>query len=125
MIVDTSALVALLRDEPEAVALAHAMAQTPQVRVSAATALETSIVVGPATVEDLDSLLAEVAVVVPFDHAQMVAAREAYARYGRGSGARAKLNFGDCFSYALAKVTGEPLLFKGEDFTHTDVAPAR
>jgi ribonuclease VapC len=52
-------------------------------------------------------------------------AEHAYAAYGRGSGSQAELNFGDCMAYALAKVSGEPLLFKGEDFTHTDVTPAR
>jgi ribonuclease VapC len=61
---------------------------------------------------------------VPFDAEQLAAARDAHRRYGRNSGSRAQLNFGDCMSYALAKVTGEPLLFKGDDFTHTDITPA-
>lgn len=74
----------------------------------------------------MDRLLddAEIAV-VPVDAAQARLARAAYARYGRRSGSRAQLNFGDCMAYALAKVTGEPLLFKGDDFTHTDVTSAR
>ncbi|WP_246142840.1 type II toxin-antitoxin system VapC family toxin [Nocardioides rubriscoriae] len=62
--------------------------------------------------------------VVPFDHEQALAARAAYARYGRGSGSPARLNLGDCITYALAMTTGEPLLFKGDDLTHTDVTPA-
>jgi ribonuclease VapC len=62
--------------------------------------------------------------IVPFDEDQARVARAAYARYGKGSGSPARLNFGDCFSYALAKTTGLPLLFKGDYFTHTDVTPA-
>jgi len=93
--------------------------------VSAAAVLETSMVVTPDLHERLDDLLeASGAVVVPFDHAQARVAREAYARFGKGSGSKARLNLGDCFSYALARVTGEPLLFKGDDFRHTDVESA-
>ncbi len=74
----------------------------------------------------LDELLGDAEIsVVPFDATQARIAREAYARFGKGSGSTAGLNFGDCMTYALAKVTGEPLLFKGDDFTHTDVTPAR
>ena len=76
--------------------------------------------------ERLDELLGDAEIsVVPFDAAQARIAREAHARFGKGSGSKAGLNFGDCVTYALAKVTGEPLLFKGDDFAHTDVTPAR
>jgi ribonuclease VapC len=82
-------------------------------------------VITPERHDELDQLLAEtLSSVVAFDDAQVRLAREAYARYGKGSGSPARLNLGDCFSYALAKTTGQPLLFKGDDFTHTDVTPA-
>jgi ribonuclease VapC len=73
----------------------------------------------------LDDLLIEAAIgIEPFTEAQAHIARQAYRDYGRGSGHPARLNFGDCFAYALARTTGEALLFKGEDFRHTDIAPA-
>jgi len=125
MIVDSSALVASVRGEPDAAAINDLLASSV-VRVSAATVLEASIVVSPRSHPELDTLLTRAgAEVVPFDHEQARVARDAYARYGKGSGSQARLNLGDCFSYALAKVTGEPLLFKGEDFRHTDVTQAR
>ena len=62
--------------------------------------------------------------IIPFDADHARVAREAYARYGKKSGSSARLNFGDCMTYALAKITGEPLLFKGDDFTHTDLTSA-
>lgn len=125
MIVDTSVLVAVLRDEPDAGDLLRLMRSEAPVRISAATLVEAAVVVGPTRHGDLDDLLHGLeAVVEPFDLEQVAAARNGYARFGRGSGSRAKLNLGDSVSYALAQVAGEPLLFKGEDFTHTDVAPA-
>ncbi|WP_300404032.1 type II toxin-antitoxin system VapC family toxin [uncultured Nocardioides sp.] len=125
MIVDTSALVAVLRDEPDAERLLQAMIAAAQVRVSTATLVEAGIVLGPTRHGDLDELLRGVeAVADPVDEAQVAAARGGYARFGKGSGSPARLNLGDAFSYALASVTGEPLLFKGDDFTHTDVTPA-
>lgn len=124
MIVDSSVLVAILRNEPDAETFADLL-QSSNPQVSDATVLETSIVVGPARHVDVDELLTAVtATVVPFDAAQARLARQAYATYGKGSGSPAGLNLGDCFSYALAKTTGLPLLFKGDDFTHTDVTPA-
>lgn len=124
MIIDSSALVAIMRREAEEEAFKAAVAHAT-CRVSAVTALETAIVVGPERHEDLDELLAQAGIkVAPFDGAQVRLAREAYARFGKGSGSRARLNFGDCVSYALAKVTGEPLLFKGDAFTHTDIEAA-
>jgi ribonuclease VapC len=125
MIVDSSALVAVLRHEPEAPAMTHALERS-DARVSAATLLEASIVLGPEVHQNLDRLVtAAELTVVPFDEEQARVARRAYVRFGKGSGSPARLNFGDCISYALAKTTGLPLLFKGEDFTHTDVVPAR
>ena len=124
MIVDSSALVAILRGEPEAAGLADALRETP-VRASAATVLETATVVGPEVAGQLDTLLGHLELeIVPLDGEQLRVARSAMASYGKGRGHPARLNFGDCFSYALAKVTGEPLLFKGDDFAHTDVTPA-
>jgi ribonuclease VapC len=125
VIIDSSALVAILKAEPDAGLYTEALERSDDARVSAATSFETTIVVGPGRHVDLDDLLVEGAVtVVPFDEEQARLARAAYARYGKGSGSPAGLNFGDCFSYALAKTTGMPLLFKGNNFTHTDVVPA-
>lgn len=125
MIVDSSALVSILRQEPDARVFAEALERSPVVRVSAATLLETSLVIGPRRQPELESLIDASGIeVAAFDGAQWRVARDAHSTYGRGSGSPARLNLGDCFSYALAKVTGMPLLFKGEDFTHTDVEPA-
>jgi len=126
VILETSAIVAILRDEPEAADFTQAIEDADSVSVSAATVVEAHLVLGHARRTDLDALLARsFARVHPVtaDHAEH--ARRAHDRYGRGSGSRARLNFGDCFSYALAKATGEPLLFKGDDFGHTDITPAR
>ena len=125
MVLDTSALLVLLLDEPEAEAYRAAVDDDESRLVSAATLLETSIVIearkGEAASRELDLLLhrAEVTV-VPVDAEQIAEARRAYRRFGRGRHA-AGLNFGDLFSYALARVSGEPLLFKGTDFAQTDV----
>jgi ribonuclease VapC len=125
LIVDSSALVAILNGEPEEDPF-KALIARHHTRISAATALETAIVVRERRHQLLDALLQDTEIsVVPFDAAQARAAREAYARFGKKSGSPARLNFGDCMAYALAKVSGEPLLFKGDDFTHTDVTPAR
>ena len=125
MIVDSSAVVAILREEPEAKAFSVLIEATPSVAMSVATALETSIVMGRGSQGVLDRFLAWVPIdLLAVDQAQLTVAREAHRRYGRGSGHRARLNFGDCFSYALAATTGEPLLFKGTDFTLTDITPA-
>jgi ribonuclease VapC len=125
VIVDSSALVAVLAQESDAEIFARLMGDSQRVRVSAATVLETSLVVGPHGIEGLDRLLRSAgADVVPFDPLQLDEARNGHFRYGRGRGSRARLNLGDCFAYALAKTSREPLLFKGDDFTHTDVTPA-
>lgn len=130
MIIDTSALLAILRAEPEAMSCAQAIELAASRRISAASFLEAAIVVDgtrdPVASRRLDDLLraAEIAI-VPVTEAQARLARDAYRDFGNGSGHPARLNFGDCFAYALARSMDEPLLFKGDDFTHTDITPAR
>src|SRR5437879_10661717 len=129
MIVDTSALIAILRDEPEGAACAEAIEAAPCRRISAANFVEAAIVIDgsrdPVASRRFDDLVREANLIVePVTEAQARIARDAYRDFGKGSGHPAKLNFGDCFAYALAKVMGEPLLFKGDDFSHTDVTPA-
>jgi ribonuclease VapC len=126
MILDTSAIVAILQDEPESPAFAQAVEDNRPVRVSAANWLEAAILVdgnrSPALSRRFDELLREAAVEVePVTTQQAELALEAYRAFGRGSGHPAHLNFGDCFAYALAMERDEPLLFKGKDFAHTDV----
>ena len=126
MVLDTSALVALLSMEPEAARIATAIEADTVRRLSAATLLEAALVLearyGPEGGRELDLLVAKTGLAIePFTAEQADLAREAWRRYGKGHH-RAALNLGDCFSYALAKMTGEPLLFKGEDFAQTDVA---
>jgi ribonuclease VapC len=129
MIVDTSALIAILRDEPEARACASAIESSAIRRVSAANFVETALIDAsrdPVASRRFDDLIREALIIVePVTEAQARIAREAYRDFGKGSGHPAKLNFGDCFAYALAKVTAEPLLFKGDDFARTDIEPAR
>jgi ribonuclease VapC len=129
VIVDTSALIAILQNEPEAAAFATIADAAPECRISAANYLEAAIIIDgrrdPVASRRLDDLLAELRMFiepVTKEHAHI--ARQAFRDYGRGSGHPARLNFGDCFAYALARATGEPLLFKGDDFRHTDIAPA-
>jgi ribonuclease VapC len=125
MVIDTSAIVAILFGEAEAVVFAESIEQDPVRLVSAASVLEAAIVVeselGEAGGRELDLLLYKAEVTIaPFSPEQLAAARHAFQVFGKGRHAAA-LNFGDCFSYALSKTTGEPLLFKGEDFSRTDV----
>jgi ribonuclease VapC len=127
MVVDSSALLAVLLDEPEGPRFIGLLADAEDPLISAATLVEASIVMqaktGEPGVDDLDELLAAAAVrCVAVDRAQAHIAREAYTRFGKGR-SPAGLNFGDCFSYALAQETGRPLLFKGDDFALTDVTP--
>ena len=129
VIVDSSALVAVLRDEPDAAVYTEAIENTPACRISAATFLETAIMIdrsrNPISSRRLDDFLREAQIVIePVTEEQAHIARQAYRDYGRASGHPARLNFGDCFAYALARATGEPLLFKGDDFRHTDIMPA-
>jgi ribonuclease VapC len=126
MVIDASALVAVLQDEPEAEEFRLAINDHSTRLVSAATVLEASIVLerrfGEIAGRELDLFLSRVAIeVVPVDAGQIVEARRAWRRFGKGRHA-AGLNYGDLFSYALSRTTGEPLLYKGEDFARTDVA---
>jgi len=129
MIIDTSALLAILRDEPDATLYAEAIQVVESRRLSAVSFVEAAVAVDggrdPVASRGFDELLQEAQIIVtPITEAQARIARDAYRDFGRGSGHPAKLNFGDCFAYALAKATGEPLLFKGKDFVHTDVKRA-
>ncbi len=127
MIVDSSAMLAVIQGEADATACAELLIQE-DCRVSVANWLEASIVVDNRSVstqrdfEDLRTVAGIALEPVTAEQAQI--AREAYRRYGRGSGHPAKLNFGDCFAYALAVITGERLLFVGDDFSATDILPA-
>jgi ribonuclease VapC len=129
MIIDSSAIVAILRKEAEYTRFVDVIARAGGGRLSAASYLETAIVIDrardPVASRALDAFLSasgiEVAAVTP---AQAVIARDAYRDFGKGSGHAAQLNFGDCLSYALAKETNEPILFKGDDFSYTDLTSA-
>jgi len=128
MVADTSALLAILLNEPESAVFAAAIEAADVRLVSAATVLELSLVLesrfGEAGGRELDLLLHRAEFdVVPVDAEQVELGRGAFRRFGKGRHP-AGLNFGDCFSYALAVSLGEPLLFKGEDFRRTDVASA-
>jgi ribonuclease VapC len=128
MIIDTSALIAILRDEPEALSCAKAIASASSRRVSAVNFVEAAVVIdgsrNPIGSRRFDDLFREAHLAVdPVTELQARIAREAYRDFGKGSGHPAGLNFGDCFAYALAKATEEPLLFKGDDFRRTDVTP--
>jgi len=129
MILDSSAVLAILFAEHDAPDFARALESADARRMSAANWLETAIRVdmgGSAIASNaFDDLMREAGVIVEAvtpEQAQI--ARRAYRAYGKGTGHRAALNFGDCFAYALAKTTGEPLLFKGDDFAQTDIKPA-
>lgn len=128
MILDTSAIMAMLYEEPEAPAIERALAVAGRSAISAASLLEAGMVCegrggGPAAAR-LDALLLRLRPeIVPFTAEHAVLAREGWRRYGKGRHP-AGLNFGDCFAYALARSRDEPLLFKGDDFARTDVKAA-
>ena len=129
MIVDTSAIVAILRDESDAESFASAIEAAKIRRVSAVTYVESAAVIDggrdPIVSRRFDDFFREASFqieAVTFEQARI--ARDAYKDFGRGSGHPAQLNFGDCFAYALAKVVREPILFKGQDFKHTDLTSA-
>jgi ribonuclease VapC len=128
VIIDTSALVGILDQEPDAERLAHAIAKAPERMMSAANVAETAIVMqvrrGDQAARDLDLLLAKFGIEpVPVSTRQAGLARLAFRRFGRGRHP-ARLNFGDCFAYALAKDSSASLLFKGNDFSQTDITVA-
>ena len=128
IVVDTSALIAILGREPDAALYAEAIAEADSPLISAATLLELHIVMlnrhGGRAGQLVDRLIQDAGFQIEHFTAQhLELAREAYARYGKGRNS-AGLNYGDCFSYALAKATGLPLLFKGSDFSKTDLVAA-
>ncbi|SRR5260370_41824967 len=128
MIVDSSVIIAVLRGEADAVAISGALQRAPICRMSAVTYVEAAVVTdsnrNPVLSRRFNDLLRDVGIQIESVTArQAEIARQAYRDFGKGRH-RAGLNFGDCFSYALAKEMDEPLLFKGHDFRHTDVEPA-
>ena len=126
MIVDTSSIIAILRDEPDAIFHARAIADATDRRLSSVSFVETAVVIDasrdPVATRRFDDFIRESGISIePVTKSQADIARHAYRDFGKGSGHPAKLNFGDCFAYALARELNEPLLFKGDDFTHTDI----
>jgi len=129
IVIDSSAIVAIIRLEPDAPTMAKALADAEGRIMSAATYMECAIVLrkklGVAGLRALHGLGERMQIAIaPWTAEQADAGIEAYIRFGHGSGHPANLNFGDCFSYALAKTRNLPLLFKGDDFVHTDIEPA-
>ena len=129
MIVDSSAIVAILKQEPDWQRFAAKLDEADDISISAGTYFETSIVIGrlndPIMNRQIDELIEEFSIKVePFTADQAHIAQQAYRDFGKGSGHPANLNFGDCFAYALARVKRERLLYKGDDFVHTDVRSA-
>jgi len=129
MIVDSSALIAILRDEPEAHSFAKAIASAKIRRISAVNYVEAAAVIDgsrdPIASRRFDDLLRVAELLIEaVTESQARIAREAYRDFGKGSGHPAALNLGDCFAYALAKSASEQLLFKGAGFSHTDLSPA-
>ena len=129
MIIDSSALVAIVRAEPESQRLMDHLLQSSSRRISAANLLETYLVIDgkqtPTLSAKLDTIITALRfVAVPVDRAQVEIAREAFRQSGKGSGHGARLNLGDCFAYALARSRNEPLLFIGNDFAQTDITAA-
>ncbi len=128
MFIDSSAILAIFFEEPDASVYAAAILNDTKRLISAATLVEVSIVAmrlrQPDPIGALDVLVMRLGLeIIPVDHEQVLFARDGFRRFGKGRN-RAGLNFGDCFSYALAIATGEPLLFKGNDFGQTDIAIA-
>jgi len=129
IVVDTSAIIAILADEPERHAFQELIGTTQDILISAFTVFECSTVIRSrfpiAALSDFETLLREGAFdIAPFDSQQATLASAAYARFGKGPRSGAKLNLGDCVSYALAVSRDLPLLFKGDDFSRTDVRSA-
>jgi ribonuclease VapC len=129
VIVDTSVLIAILKEEPDSAEFLTAMNSAETLEMSAASYLETGIVtdrnMDPLLTARVDDIISALGIIIaPVTEGQARLAREAYRRFGKGTGHPAGLNFGDCFSYALSKERQEPLLFKGDDFAQCDVQPA-
>lgn len=129
MIVDSSAIVAILKQESDWEIFAEKLDEAGDISISAGTYFETSIVIGrinnPIMNRQIDELMEEFSIEIePFTAEQARIARQAYRDFGKGSGHPANLNFGDCFAYALARVKRQPLLYKGDGFVNTDVRSA-
>lgn len=129
MVIDTSAVIAILKAETEARTFLNKLAAAPLCRLSAASFVEAGLVIRHdltgTYAQALETLIKEFNIQIePVTERQARIALDAYSRFGKGTGHRASLNYGDCFSYALAKDAGESLLFKGNDFPHTDITPA-
>jgi len=129
MILDSSAILAIVKVENDAEALSATIEAASSVKLSAANYLESSIVIDgyrkPELSARFDQFIEETKLEIePVTEEQARIARQAYRDYGRGSGHKANLNLGDCFAYALARVKREPLLYKGDDFVHTDLRSA-
>lgn len=129
MIVDSSAVIAVVRQEEDADVYTKAIGESAAPLMSVASFLETAIVLDserdPVISRELDRFCSDAGMrFISVDQTQMHIARQAYRDFGKGSGHPARLNFGDCFAYALAKAMDEPLLYKGADFSHTDVRSA-
>ncbi len=129
MIVDTSAVIAILRDEPDAERYGAALARAAEPVMSVGTYIEAAIIVDanrdPVLSGRLDDLLAVTHIKIePVTKRHAEIASRAYRDFGKGSGHPARLNVGDCFAYALSRASGEPLFYKGEDFTQTDIEAA-
>lgn len=127
MIIDSSAICAILLEEPEGPRFEDVLADADILRMSAFNLFETAIVMesraGPLGADRLDALIEEVSIeIVPVTPEQVTVARHAWREFGGNH--PAALNLGDCLAYALAEMTGEPLLYKGQDFPHTDIRPA-
>jgi ribonuclease VapC len=128
MIIDSSALVAILRAEPDREVYLRAIVKSQQRMIAAPTVLETTMVLAggreAGILEQLDAFILQSRLqILPFTATHAAVAREAFLRYGKGRHPAA-LNFGDCIAYATARLEGLPLLFKGDDFRRTDIAPA-
>lgn len=128
VVIDSSAIVAILRDEPDAIDLLTRATSYGRRVISAATWLEAAIVCESKTPRGgnyFDQITAKLAIeIIPFTPTQAKIARDAFRRYGKGRQAKARLSYGDCFAYALAKQLQAPLLYKGNDFAQTDLQPA-
>ena len=129
MVIDSSALLVLLLGEPETERFVAAIAADTERLLSAASYLETAIVMvsrfGPQGLEKLDRLISELSIdIAPFNAEQARLGIASFQQYGRGTGHPAALNYGDCFTYALAKFTEHSVLFKGNDFSRTDLMSA-
>ena len=130
IVIDTSALIAMLQDEPERAEFASLIARAERRLESTVSLLEAGMVArcrrGEAGLKALDDIISDAELeIIPFDDVQRQLALAAFNKYGKGIHASARLNFGDCAAYALAKSINAPLLFKGDDFAATDLTPAR